>query len=274
MSFSCNHTSAEDGISCQKILDEGWITACSHLFCLEHARAWFGNRDDCPICRGGPVKVVRMDLSRTSVRRRGRTALIGMAPPDILRATEIALNFWTDQKVFDFQREGRRQVDETQQLQSSEARARASLAEAEAACDGLAAESARLRRQIGDAGNEIQELGDQCERLRHAYAQVEAETSRTISQKHNLQSQASKSQWNPVPWQPPPQSQRFQDSAQPVRMQLPQGRGVQASARPATDTSASRSLQIASPLSGAWFGRPQATNNRIVGCGKRARLGR
>lgn len=155
--FHCNHVS-EDGCRCQQPLDEGWVTACSHVFCGGHAKAWFRTHDDCPCCRNGPVKLVRLDVSRAGVRRRGRTALLGLTPPEIVRSTEVALNFWLDQKLFELTSECRQQATQKDRHRLLEEVVRTRLGEAERAARSLEAEHQNLKRRLSESGSEMRHL--------------------------------------------------------------------------------------------------------------------
>lgn len=186
--FHCNHVS-EDGSRCQQPLDEGWVTACSHVFCGSHAKAWFRNHDDCAVCRNGPVKLVRLDISRAGVRRRGRTALLGLNPPEIVRATEVALNFWLDQKLFELTTEGRRQADLKDRHKSLEEAVRTRLGEAESAARGLEAEHQRLKRRLNEASTEGRRLETELARLQKELREAESvEASRQSGTPDPLQS--------------------------------------------------------------------------------------
>eukprot|EP00930_Biecheleria_cincta_P047767 TRINITY_DN33183_c0_g1_i1.p1 TRINITY_DN33183_c0_g1~~TRINITY_DN33183_c0_g1_i1.p1 ORF type:complete len:356 (-),score=40.88 TRINITY_DN33183_c0_g1_i1:329-1312(-) len=173
-SFHCNYCDPQDGTACKEKLEEGWLTACSHLFCHKHARSWFGNRDDCPICRVGPVKLVRMDMSEAALKHRGRHALTGMTPPEIIRAAETALTFWSDQRVFEFRREGERQHKDTIRLKSMEDKARERLQEAEAACNTLEADNSHLQQSLSNTNLEVEKLSRELEGLRQQAARLEA----------------------------------------------------------------------------------------------------
>mmetsp|Transcript_97387 Transcript_97387/g.270899 ORF Transcript_97387/g.270899 Transcript_97387/m.270899 type:complete len:299 (+) Transcript_97387:114-1010(+) len=170
--FHCNFAT-KDGDPCSHPLKEGWITACSHLLCYDHAKEWFQNHDDCPICRSGKVKLVRMDLSQTSVKRRGRMSLIGMTPPEILEASETALSFWVDQKLFEFQRKGQRHCQLLGRQKSIEELIKTKLREAETTCNALEAEQRALQQQIDEKDKENRKISEEVQRLKWDLAAAE-----------------------------------------------------------------------------------------------------
>lgn len=166
--FHCNFVSK--GTLCGRVLDEGWITACCHIFCKEHTKEWFDAHVDCPICREGPIKFVRIDVSRTAARHRARTALLGMAPPDLLQAFKVAMQFWVDQKVLEHQqaRSGMHELSKRQIL--LEDRIRAKLQELEASSSDVKEEQHRLERAIEDIGQANTKADLQVERARRDLA--------------------------------------------------------------------------------------------------------
>eukprot|EP00747_Dinoflagellata_sp_TGD_P207168 gnl/TRDRNA2_/TRDRNA2_80768_c0_seq1.p1 gnl/TRDRNA2_/TRDRNA2_80768_c0~~gnl/TRDRNA2_/TRDRNA2_80768_c0_seq1.p1 ORF type:complete len:343 (+),score=62.89 gnl/TRDRNA2_/TRDRNA2_80768_c0_seq1:79-1107(+) len=153
LGFHCNFE--QNGEICGKrIEEEGWITGCSHLFCYEHANAWFQNHDDCPLCRNGQVKLVRTDLSRAGAKKRGRVALVGMAPPEIIEAADTALNFWLDQKAHEFFKKGARQRSLLDHQRKIEGLVKERLGDAEAACSKLEAEQQMLHKKVSEVDRE------------------------------------------------------------------------------------------------------------------------
>lgn len=183
LAFHCNFMT-KDGEPCSRPLKEGWITACSHLLCYEHAKEWFQNHEDCPLCRSGKVKLVRMDLSQASGKRRDRLLLIGMTPPEILEATETAISFWLDQKVFEFQRNGRRQSQLLSHQKSVEELIKTKLREAETTCNALEEEQRDLQQRIDTKEKENCKMSQDVQRLRWDLAAAEDRHS-------NLQKQIS-----------------------------------------------------------------------------------
>lgn len=169
--FHCNF--ATKGELCRHPLKEGWVTACSHLFCYEHAKEWFQSHNDCPVCRCGKINLIRMDLSQASVKRRGRMSLIGMTPPEIIQASETALNFWVDQKVFEFHMKGKRQNQLINQQKSIEEHIKTKLREAEATCNALEAEQQQLQQQIDEKEKENRKVSEELQRLRWDLAAAE-----------------------------------------------------------------------------------------------------
>lgn len=126
--FHCNYK-GEDGSMCHRQVDQGWVTACCHIFCQEHSEEWFKSRDDCPLCKDGHVKLVKVDVSRTNSLRRSRTALIVLAPPDLMQVVETAFNFWVDQKLFEHTHRESNVKDLFSRLQRTEAKIQRKLAE-------------------------------------------------------------------------------------------------------------------------------------------------
>ncbi|CAE7766429.1 Ccnb1ip1 [Symbiodinium sp. CCMP2456] len=162
--FRCNHQE-KDGKPCEQPLDKGWVTACSHLFCNEHARRWFASHDSCPVCGTNPVKLVRMDLSRASLRRRGKSCLVGMSPPEVLRALEVSLSFWTDQQLLRFQQEGQRRAQEVECLACIERTGKARLMEAEELCNELEKKNDCMENKLAETLREVSELNDELSRI-------------------------------------------------------------------------------------------------------------
>ncbi|CAE7633873.1 CCNB1IP1 [Symbiodinium necroappetens] len=162
--FRCNHQE-KDGKPCEQPLDKGWVTACSHLFCNEHAHRWFASHDSCPVCRTNPVKLVRMDLSRASLRRRGKSCLVGMSPPEVLRALEVSLSFWTDQQLLRFQQEGQHRAQEVGRLACIERTGKARLMEAEDLCNELEKKNDCMENKLAETLREVSELNDELSRI-------------------------------------------------------------------------------------------------------------
>ncbi|CAE7314233.1 CCNB1IP1, partial [Symbiodinium sp. CCMP2592] len=169
--FRCNFQE-KDGKPCEQPLDKGWVTACSHLFCNEHAHRWFASHDSCPVCGTNPVKLVRMDLSRASLRRRGTSCLVGMSPPEVLRALEVSLSFWTDQQLLRFQQEGRRRAQEVGRLACIERTGKARLMEAEELCNELEKKHGCMENKLAETLREVSELNDELSRISESVHQA------------------------------------------------------------------------------------------------------
>jgi len=174
LEFRCNYKD-KDGKTCAQPLDEGWVTACSHLFCTEHARMWFAAHDSCPVCHTEPVKLVRVDLSKSTLTKRGRSCLIGMHPLDVLRALQISLSFWTDQKIFHSERERQFQENQQQHVLTMERVGMARLKEAEDTCNDLERKNARIENKLRQVLREVSSLRDAERKLVPDELQVQGE---------------------------------------------------------------------------------------------------
>lgn len=106
-----------------------------------------------------------MDLSRTSLRRRGTSCLVGMSPPEVLRALEVSLSFWTDQQVLRFQQEGQRRAQEVGRLACIERTGKARLMEAEELCNELEKKNDHMENKLAETLREVSELNDELSRI-------------------------------------------------------------------------------------------------------------
>lgn len=182
--FHCNFI-GQSGEACKQAIEDGWVTQCSHVFCFQHAKEWFADHDDCPICRGDQrVKMVRMNFSRAQAQRRSRMSLVGLTPQDIIRASENALNFWVDQKVFEFHNIQRRNVSLVEHHKKVEDSVRQRLKVAEDSCNGLEAETRDLQKKIEetDAGNAKAE--QEVQRLKRQIAEAEEQYYSLVQRRH------------------------------------------------------------------------------------------
>jgi len=175
--FHCNFPTKGNEL-CNRPLEDAWVTACSHVLCYSHAKEWFQNHDECPLCRSGRVNIIRVNLSQASVARRGRMALFGMTPPEIMQATQTALSFWVDQKVYEFQSAGQRQKQLTDRQKTVEEHIKSKLREAENTCNVMEAEQQQLNKKIDEAEKEKRNVSEELERLRCDVAAAEDRHSR------------------------------------------------------------------------------------------------
>lgn len=183
LAFRCNYC-GQDGKACSVILNEAFVTGCSHLFCAQHAKEWFGANDDCPICRNGSARLLHVDLSQAASKKRRFMSLVGMTPPEIMQASETALNFWLDQKVFEFQMGAKRQGVLADRYQKTEELVKARLVEAEHACNGLQEERRLLEQRIEEAERDNSKATEQLREL-------ERELSAAEEEHHSLHSRVS-----------------------------------------------------------------------------------
>lgn len=168
----CNHVS-KTGEACNSTLEEAWVTGCSHVFCCEHAKEWFQSHEDCPICRDGRVKLMRMDLSRVAAKRRGRMLLLGMTPQEILQATETALNFWVDQKSCEFLQRKNNCEALIQREKTIEESLKDKLSEVETSCKELETEQRQLQQKIDETEKESIKVKEQAQRLKREFLEVD-----------------------------------------------------------------------------------------------------
>lgn len=244
MLFHCNYV-GDDGHRCPQPLDEGWITACSHVFCGCHAKAWFRSHDNCPVCRNGPVKLVRMESS-AAVRRRGRTALLGLTPPEVVRATEVAINFWLDQKLFELSSEGRHQAEQQERHRNLEEAVRSRLGDAQEAARRLETEQLGLKRRLQEASSEGQRLQAELARLQAEVTDAEEEQSRE-AERPSRECRESRE-----PSLPPLRKPRLQAGANPGLAERP---GSVASYRPERTATSNEDLLRGPKLTPLFAGR-------------------
>lgn len=161
---------------CGKTVGTGWITACSHLFCQEHAKEWFTTNNECPICRAGAVKLVHLSFSRGSHDRKTRTTMVGMLPTEIILATEVGLQFWLDQKVHEYQARQEQQIQLQQKQKGMEDHIRRELEVSEKTCEKMEDEHQQILHQIrtidesvSKAENELKDVSTQIADAEHRY---------------------------------------------------------------------------------------------------------
>mmetsp|Transcript_70323 Transcript_70323/g.139412 ORF Transcript_70323/g.139412 Transcript_70323/m.139412 type:complete len:297 (-) Transcript_70323:146-1036(-) len=176
--FHCNFPTKGKEQLCNRPLEDAWVTACSHIFCYSHAKEWFQTNNDCPVCRSGRVNVLRVNLSQASVTRRGRMALLGMTPTEVMQATQTALSFWVDQKVYEFVAMGHRQKQLADQQKAAEEHIKSKLQEAEDQCNAMEAEQQQINKKIDVAEKEKLKVSEELERLRCEVAAAEDRHSR------------------------------------------------------------------------------------------------
>mmetsp|Transcript_9777 Transcript_9777/g.25656 ORF Transcript_9777/g.25656 Transcript_9777/m.25656 type:complete len:322 (+) Transcript_9777:68-1033(+) len=100
LAFHCNFMSASGEPCRQRITQEGWLTGCVHLLCVEHAREWFSSNVDCPVCKDGrAVRVLKLDFC--SIRKEAKLRVIGFSPRQVLEAAMEAIEFWASQKALE-----------------------------------------------------------------------------------------------------------------------------------------------------------------------------
>lgn len=174
LAFRCNFTE-QGGKACSAILSEGWVTSCSHLICMQHAKEWFESNDDCPVCRNGAARLLRVDLSQAMSKRRRCMSLVGMTPPEIMQASETALNFWLDQKVFEFQQDAKRQTVLGDRYKKTEELVKERLVESENACNGLQEERRVLELRIEEAERDNSKAENQLRELERELTAAEEE---------------------------------------------------------------------------------------------------
>eukprot|EP00928_Gymnodinium_smaydae_P070281 TRINITY_DN54153_c0_g1_i1.p1 TRINITY_DN54153_c0_g1~~TRINITY_DN54153_c0_g1_i1.p1 ORF type:complete len:402 (-),score=93.26 TRINITY_DN54153_c0_g1_i1:239-1360(-) len=172
LAFRCNFVS-RDGAPCTQVLSEAWVTQCSHVFCAHHAREWFGTNDDCPICRDGRVKMVRSDFSRSGSARRRNMSLVGLTPLDIMQASETALNFWVNQKVFEHRKLGSHHGKMVEHHKKMEEVIKQRLKEVETSCNKLEDEQRDLQKKIEVTEQTIGEADVELRSLRRQVADAE-----------------------------------------------------------------------------------------------------
>lgn len=173
LGFHCNFQGA-DGKCCGTALTErGWITACSHLFCDSHAREWFVSHEDCPICRGPPVKLVNADFSD---HKRKRTMLVGLTPLEAMQAVDISLSFWIGQKELEFNRTRDHTKQMSEHLKKVESGIKESLASLETTCNALESERRHLQKQVKDSEAEQKQTENELKALEVEVKEAEAQS--------------------------------------------------------------------------------------------------
>eukprot|EP00929_Paragymnodinium_shiwhaense_P071247 TRINITY_DN36233_c0_g1_i1.p1 TRINITY_DN36233_c0_g1~~TRINITY_DN36233_c0_g1_i1.p1 ORF type:complete len:400 (-),score=74.72 TRINITY_DN36233_c0_g1_i1:341-1540(-) len=175
--FRCNYA-GKDGEQCtQELLEDTWVTQCSHVFCPKHARQWFEGHDDCPVCRQGAVKLVRMNFGPSNGRNSKRMSLVGMTPMEIMAASETALNFWVDQKALEFQKRAKRKVAMTERQKKMEEVIRDRLKIAEDMCNRLEEDQKDLQRKIDETDKDNSRAQEEVRVLKRELAEAEDQYS-------------------------------------------------------------------------------------------------
>lgn len=103
-----------------------------------------------------------------------------MTPPEILQASETALNTWVEQKVLEFREKGKLQSELVARQKKMEEAIQARLQEAETACNGLEADQSKLQQKIEEIEKENSKTYEELKKLK-------AELADSEEQYHNLQ---------------------------------------------------------------------------------------
>lgn len=167
---------------CKENIKEAWVTNCSHVFCFRHAKEWFSNKETCPVCRNGHVKVVRFDLG---AKKRERNAVLGMTPPELIQAAESALSFWVRQKVFQSHTADARNTGLDEHYKKTEETVKARLKEAESVCNKSENGNQQLQRMLKAAVDQNSKASEEVAGLERQLEEAESKFS-------NLQKAVSK----------------------------------------------------------------------------------
>lgn len=99
LAFHCNFN-LPNGRPCACQLDVGWLAGCSHVFCDAHAREWFSENVDCPVCQNSnAVRTMKVNFTFTATER--KIKMIGFAPSEVLDAASKAFDWWASQKLME-----------------------------------------------------------------------------------------------------------------------------------------------------------------------------
>lgn len=102
-------------------------------------------------------------------------SLVGMTPPEIMQASETALNFWVDQKVFESQQDAKRQTVLGERYKKTEELVKERLVESENACNALQEERRGLELRIEEAERDNAKAANQLRELEREYTAAEEE---------------------------------------------------------------------------------------------------
>eukprot|EP00419_Tripos_fusus_P002012 CAMPEP_0172676488 /NCGR_PEP_ID=MMETSP1074-20121228/14020_1 /TAXON_ID=2916 /ORGANISM="Ceratium fusus, Strain PA161109" /LENGTH=259 /DNA_ID=CAMNT_0013494163 /DNA_START=318 /DNA_END=1094 /DNA_ORIENTATION=- len=101
-----------------------------------------------------------------------------MTPTEVMQATQTALSFWVDQKVYEFVAMGHRQKQLADQQKAAEEHIKSKLQEAEDQCNAMEAEQQQINKKIDVAEKEKLKVSEELERLRCEVAAAEDRHSR------------------------------------------------------------------------------------------------
>mmetsp|Transcript_93716 Transcript_93716/g.146261 ORF Transcript_93716/g.146261 Transcript_93716/m.146261 type:complete len:323 (+) Transcript_93716:49-1017(+) len=174
--YRCNFRMPGGGCCKAPLNGEFWVTACSHVFCFDHAKQWFTNNDSCPVCRKDSVKMMRLDLSKPESKKMRKLKLASMDPNDVVEACRKALHFWIDQKSFEI-REAHKQRQEVEQRQRTQAPS-CKTRTCEAECDEMRQQKRKLEAQLA----EMEQRNDFAEKKLKTLKEDRANIERMCSQ--------------------------------------------------------------------------------------------
>jgi len=163
-----------DGSACDKSLDQtAVICACAHVFCQEHAEEWFPNNSDCPLCRDGPVKLVKTDCSKAAMRKKLRTALLGMAPMELMEAFFHSLGFWVDQKAIDTETMQQNIAALKERNNDYDVKLTKQLKDMDMSCQQLEEEQQEMEKELEEVLKAGRRLDEQLQRCRRECSEME-----------------------------------------------------------------------------------------------------
>mmetsp|Transcript_20561 Transcript_20561/g.57109 ORF Transcript_20561/g.57109 Transcript_20561/m.57109 type:complete len:270 (+) Transcript_20561:82-891(+) len=167
LALGCNFP-LEGGRPCgQKVTAEAWATSCSHIFCSDHARAWFGKEDRCPVCLDREPKVLVAKATCSGLAHdKLKNILIGLNPTEIHLASTAALNFWIRQKFAVFLQEQEDEHDIADKQKRLVGTGRQRLTEADALQKSLYAGTEELRKQVVEAQRDLSARREEVAALR------------------------------------------------------------------------------------------------------------
>mmetsp|Transcript_63596 Transcript_63596/g.200980 ORF Transcript_63596/g.200980 Transcript_63596/m.200980 type:complete len:287 (-) Transcript_63596:80-940(-) len=179
LALHCNFAQQE-GRPCARRIQVGWLTSCSHLLCPEHAKEWFASNVECPVCRSGAVRMLKVDFRRP--RRERNLAMMGFLPSQVFQAASEAFEFWAQQKMLEHDW----QMEAGARLQAREDRLRSAYqeraTEVERVMTMLSQKKQELTERLHDAaahGNALQteaaEARKKIERVKRRCAVLEAQ---------------------------------------------------------------------------------------------------
>mmetsp|Transcript_101745 Transcript_101745/g.303646 ORF Transcript_101745/g.303646 Transcript_101745/m.303646 type:complete len:255 (-) Transcript_101745:118-882(-) len=191
LALRCNYP-GKDGKVCGRVLEEGWATSCSHVFCPEHAQEWFQRDERCPVCldKQGNVRMAKVAMA-TNEQAKAQQLLVGRGPPDIMLAASTAMKFWIEQKLMEFEREKASERALNDQVKRLIGNGRMRLTEAETMTKSLQAGAEELQRQLRETEGQLSRNREEAARLQARIRQVQQAYKETLGRAAGLTSMST-----------------------------------------------------------------------------------
>ncbi|CAJ1357490.1 unnamed protein product, partial [Effrenium voratum] len=172
---------------CGQVVREGVFLRCRHLFCREHARQWFAQSEECPICRDGAAK--RRDVGRADDRERLRLLqelLVTSNPLEVQEAASMAVEIWEGQKAEEYNRDMVREQEISARVSQLNRTIRKRLSEAESSVRSRTAEAEDLRRRVKEAEQKLLRERDSATKLSSRLSQLQHTCKLSLSEAAGL----------------------------------------------------------------------------------------